>query len=107
MLKQLAPPVRTLDTRTVRSPIKVKDPIYNTPEFMAWRAAVIERAGHRCQAVDQRGMRRTKARPDHRMYADHIIELRDGGAVLDLSNGQCLSHHTLKTVAARARRLRG
>jgi signal transduction histidine kinase len=43
------------------------------------------------------------------MYADHIIELRDGGQPFDLNNGQCLcaSHHELKTMQARARRLKG
>jgi hypothetical protein len=42
------------------------------------------------------------------MYADHIVELRDGGALLDLNNGQCLcgSHHEIKTMTARAHRLK-
>jgi hypothetical protein len=41
------------------------------------------------------------------MFADHIVELKDGGAAFDVANGQCLcgSHHTLKTNAERARRM--
>lgn len=95
-----------MDTRTTRLSPKVKDAVYTTPEFRAWRAQVMARAGARCEAVDDHGHRCTKASPDHRMYADHIIELRDGGAVHDVNNGRCLcrSHHELKTIAARMRR---
>jgi 5-methylcytosine-specific restriction enzyme A len=106
-LRTLGPRIRTINSGTVRLPPKQMDPVYNTPEYQAWRAVVVQRAGHRCEAVDN-GHRCSRARPDHRMYADHIIELRDGGALLDPSNGQCLcaSHHELKTVFARARRLK-
>jgi hypothetical protein len=43
------------------------------------------------------------------MFADHIREIGDGGAPFDLANGQCLcgAHHTRKTTATRAKRLRG
>lgn len=107
-LRTLTPLVRALDTRTSKLPPRQMDPVYSTPEFQAWRAQVVARAGGRCEAVDH-GHRRTKARPEHRMYADHIKELRDGGSVLDLNNGQCLyrSHHELKTIEARIRRLKG
>jgi 5-methylcytosine-specific restriction protein A len=106
-LRTLAPLVRTLDTRTTRPSPRQMDPVYNKPEFQLWRARVVERAGYRCEAVDN-GDRCSKAQPEHRVYADHIIELRDGGQPFDLNNGQCLcaSHHEKKTVAARARRLR-
>src|SRR5262245_62963590 len=59
-----------------------------------------------CEATDNYGNRCPKAEPHHRMYADHIIELRDGGSLLDLSNGQCLcgSHHELKSAAVRVQR---
>lgn len=42
------------------------------------------------------------------MFADHIVERRDGGAELDLANGRCLcgSHHSRVTAAARVRRQR-
>jgi 5-methylcytosine-specific restriction protein A len=37
------------------------------------------------------------------MFADHIVELKDGGLLLDLRNGQCLcgAHHEIKTVQAK------
>ena len=108
-LRTLTPLVRAFDTRTTRLPPRQKmDPIYSTPEFQAWRSHVVARAGGRCEAVDYHGHRCMRARPDHRMYADHIIELRDGGQPFDLNNGQCLcaSHHEIKTIAVRAKRLK-
>jgi 5-methylcytosine-specific restriction endonuclease McrA len=61
---------------------------------------VVARAGHRCQRC---------GRMNCRLYADHIVERKDGGAVLDPSNGQalCASCHALKTSHARAERHRG
>src|SRR4249920_3540681 len=107
-LRSLTPVVRTLDTRTTPLPPKQADPIYQSPEFKAWRAAVVGRAGGRCEAVDKDGRRCSKAFPEHRMYADHVVELRDGGSAFDPRNGQCLcaSHHELKTLATRASRMK-
>jgi len=108
-LRTLGPLIRHTDTRPVRLPPKQVDNFYNTPEFAAWRAAVIHRAEGRCETVDKYGNRCVKAKPKHRVYADHIVELRDGGVPLDLNNGQCLcaSHHQIKTMAMRNRRLKG
>jgi hypothetical protein len=110
-LRTLGPLVRSADTRTARPPLKPpppkwKNPIYDSPEFRAWRAKVVARAGAQCEAMDDYGNRCPKAQPHHRMYADHIIELKDGGALLDLNNGQCLcsSHHELKSAVVRAQR---
>src|SRR5262245_3532030 len=105
-LKSLPSVVRTLDIRTTKLPPKQKDPIYNTPEFQKWRARVIARAGGRCEYRDQHDTRCTKAKPMHRVVADHIVELRDGGQAFDVTNGQCLcdAHHQLKTMQARYRR---
>ena len=102
----LQPAVRTLDTRTIKRPSKLLDPFYNTPAFAAFRIEVINRAGRRCEHVDNQGQRCTKAWPNHRVYADHIIELRDGGPPFDIRNGQCLcaSHHESKTFLARQHR---
>jgi|SRR6516165_6420259 hypothetical protein len=114
-LRTLAPLVRTLDTRTTRplpgpaaisQRFKKADPFYAAPEFRAWRASVVARAGGRCEAITH-GYRCTKAQPAHRMFADHIVELRDGGAPFDLANGQCLCgpHHLMKTAQTRRDRL--
>ena len=100
------PIARTFDNRVVQPERKSADAVYTSPAYVAWRKIVVTRAGYRCQAVDD-GRRCTKAAPEHRLFADHIRELNDGGAIHDPANGQCLcgSHHTVKTWAARARRL--
>lgn len=108
MVRTLKPALQTMDTRTVRSPEKRADPFYLTPEYRAWRAKVIAKAGRRCEDVDQAtGQRCTKAEPKHRMFADHIVEVKDGGAPYDTSNGKCRcgSHHTTKTAKVRAERM--
>jgi hypothetical protein len=105
-LRNLQPVLRKADTRTVAAPAKVKDTVYDSPEFIRWRSAVLRRAGYRCEALDHRGYRCSKARPHDRLYADHIVELSDGGSLTDPRNGQCLcaSHHQVKTQAERAKR---
>ncbi|TPM41555.1 HNH endonuclease [Mesorhizobium sp. B2-3-4] len=105
-IKTMAPAIRSIDTRAVKVAPKVADAELQSAEYRQWRNAVYRRAGYRCEAMDN-GHRCTKAAPTHRMFADHIVERRDGGALLDAANGQCLcgSHHSRKTVAARAARL--
>ena len=94
-----------IDGRRVQAPPKVAATIYHTSEYQIWREAVIARAGGRCEAVDD-GRRCWKSSPRARMFADHKVELRDGGAAYDPANGECLcgSHHTAKTAVARAAR---
>jgi 5-methylcytosine-specific restriction enzyme A len=108
-VRKLTPFIRhTVDARAVRPQAKTADPFYLTQEYRAWRMKVIRNAGRRCQAIEDTGRRCTKAEPYHRMFADHIVELRDGGAPYDLANGMCVcgSHHTAKTMRARAERMR-
>jgi 5-methylcytosine-specific restriction protein A len=101
----LPPRIGTADTRRLKPPPKRADPELLTEQYRAWRAEVLRRAGYRCQWIEH-GQRCTKAAPHHRVFADHVVEREDGGALLDLSNGQCLcgSHHTTKTAGARAKR---
>lgn len=105
-LKALRPRLATLDLRRVRGPDKEADDIYSTPEYRRWRQQVIDLAGNRCEAKLDTGKRCWRAEPAYRMFADHIIELKDGGAAFDTHNGQCLcgSHHVTKTNVARAAR---
>ncbi len=86
------------DTRTALPPAKLPDPHYGSTAHRDWRAAVLARAGHACQRCGRLGVR---------LFADHVVELRDGGAALDVTNGQalCGACHTSKTVAARAARM--
>ena len=106
-VRTLPPLFRTLDGRTTPL-LKDDDRAYRTPAYREWRAAVVGRAGGQCEANDDDGFRCTRAWPEHRMFADHIHELRDGGSVLDLNNGQCLcaSHHRRKTIEAQVRRIK-
>jgi 5-methylcytosine-specific restriction protein A len=105
----LQPRIAVADLRTARAPDKKADPHYLTSEHRAWRAMVIRRAGGRCQHIDALGQRCTASEASgQRMFADHIVELQDGGSPLDPANGMalCGHHHTLKTNAERARRHR-
>lgn len=92
------PRLASADLRTARQPVKRAASHYRTPEHQDWRAAVIRRAGGVCQACGRTGSR---------LFADHIVELKDGGAATDLANGQalCGSCHTTKTARERAARL--
>ena len=98
-LRMMRPAIRSADLSIAKLPPKTADPHYLTPEHRAWRAAVIARAGGVCEWPGC-------GRREPRMFADHIRERKDGGAELDLSNGQCLcgKHHSLKTARARAER---
>jgi 5-methylcytosine-specific restriction protein A len=107
-LRTSRPSIRTFDHRVVKPSPKAVDADYLRPEHKQWRAKVIAAASGRCQWVEY-GARCDKAAPTHRMFADHIVELQDGGSPYDVTNGQCLcgQHHTLKTTRQRAHRLRG
>jgi 5-methylcytosine-specific restriction enzyme A len=65
-------------------------------EHAQWAAAVKKRAGYACEKC---------GRHDVRMFADHIVEVADGGS-FDLNNGQCLcgSCHTKKTIEQKKKR---
>jgi 5-methylcytosine-specific restriction protein A len=87
---------------TLKPRPKAADAELQTAEYRAWRNGVFKRAGGRCQVPGC-------GRSEPRMFADHVIERRDGGALLDPANGMlmCGSHHSLKTAAKRAERMHG
>lgn len=76
-------------------------PFYQSPEWTALRAAVIAERGKRCEAegCGHSGF----------VIADHIVEIRDGGAKLDKSNIRllCARCHGKKTALAKRRRTEG
>ena len=107
-LNTLGARVTTLDTRTVKPQPKQTDPHYLSPEHRVWRQTVCDRAGWRCEWIDESGQRCAKAAPQHRMFADHKKERQDApDAELDPTNGWCLcgAHHSLKTAREREKRL--
>lgn len=105
---KLPPLVKTLPSAFASVQRQVGRDWYQTPEHKAWRIAVLKRAGWRCQAIGISGERCKNAAPDHRLYADHIVEIEDGGSPTNLGNGQCLchAHHTMKTALMRSERAR-
>jgi len=105
-LKTMQPRLLTVDTRTVKPPSKKADAELQTLEHKGWAREVKRRAGWRCEWIET-GHRCTKTAPEHRMFADHVQERRDGGERLDPKNGRCLcgSHHALKTAQERAIRM--
>jgi len=98
----IASRIIALDTLSARSPLKTAEPIYTTREYAEWRRIVISRAHGRCQDPSCKHPNRYGIR----LFADHVIELKDGGAPFDPSNGlaRCGSCHTIKTVAERSKR---
>jgi hypothetical protein len=73
---------------------------YQSSEHQRWSSEVKRHDRYTCQKCGAH---------DVRLIADHIIEIDDGGASLDVSNGMtlCISCHNRKTAqAARARRWR-
>jgi 5-methylcytosine-specific restriction enzyme A len=89
---------------------KVAQGIYSDPRFKAFREIVLKRAGYRCEHIDPETKQRCpKASPQHRLVADHKIELKDGGDPFDPSNGQChcIQHNTRKGIQSRIARHHG
>jgi 5-methylcytosine-specific restriction protein A len=97
-LATLKPRLATADLRAVKPEPKRADAELQTPEHRRWRAQGLARAGHRCEDCGRSGVR---------LYADHIIERRDGGALYDPENCRirCPSCHQSKTYAERAKRI--
>jgi len=101
-IKTLPPMARPLLTKPAT---KIKDDVYKTVEYKAWRLAVMTRDGWRCQWRDG-AVRCDKRAPAYRLYADHITEIVDGGHPHDVSNGRvlCDVHHKVKGARAKAAR---
>ena len=97
------PPRIALAPQRVRSPEKAADPVYSSPEWRALLSEIIVRRGRRCE---QCGAARDDAGAPVKIYGDHIVELRDGGSLLDPANVQflCAECHGRKTAAIRAAR---
>lgn len=95
------------DHRRVRPAEKVADPFYQSPEWEAARLKALQRAKFRCEATVENGQRCPKRTPGERIFVDHRVERRDGGADLDQENLWCLCshHHASKTIAERTKRM--
>ena len=98
-LTNLSPRLAPIDTRTSLPPAKQADAHYHSPEHRAWAAEGARLAGGVCQECGRSGVR---------LFADHIHELRDGGAPFDPANRlmRCGACHSRKTAAVRAARMK-
>ncbi len=83
-------------------PEKVGDPFYASKPWRALMAELFRERGYRCEDPTCKG-----GAPSRKIYGDHIVELRDGGAPLDKRNVllRCASCHGRKTAAERAKRM--
>lgn len=100
MKLRCAPPrLATAETRRVIPAPKTALPFYSSPEWKALMRQIIAERGRRCEWP---GCGRTGCR----IFGDHIVEVKDGGALLDPANVMllCGSHHSLKTAQARKER---
>jgi 5-methylcytosine-specific restriction protein A len=104
--QKLGPP------RSVKVKPKEKraESFYLSPEWRALMDTIIaERFGDRAHAKCEDPECRTPYRIGIRIFGDHIIERKDGGAPLDKRNilCRCGSCHTRKTMSERAKRYQG
>lgn len=97
LLTCLKPLVGVLDTSIAKEPPKRADGFYTSLE---WRALMKEIKAERPNCCERCG------RTGTRLFGDHVVELKDGGAPLDKRNVQllCGSCHTAKTAQERAKR---
>jgi 5-methylcytosine-specific restriction endonuclease McrA len=102
-LGSIKPKLKAAEFRTVIPRAKQVDSELRTSAHERWRKLVLDRAGWRCQAP---GCGRQGGRGGVRLFADHIVERKDGGAPLDPENGMalCASCHGFKTARERAKR---
>jgi 5-methylcytosine-specific restriction enzyme A len=102
-LSRLKPRLAAAPSR-IRPPAKVVDPFYDSPEWRTLVARIISSRGRRCE---QCGRTHDEAGQPIRVYADHIVEIKDGGPLLDPTNVQlkCGPCHGAKTQAERTKRL--
>jgi 5-methylcytosine-specific restriction enzyme A len=106
VIRQQPPRITTATTRITAARPKETLPFYRIQEWVRLVARIIAKRGRRCEGGECKRINRSLR--GERIFADHIIEIQDGGALLDEENikllcGSC--HHT-KTLQERARRMR-
>jgi len=89
-----------------RPPKKMADDFYHSSEWRALINQIIRRRGRICQDPSHDP---ANPRMGIRIFGDHILEIRSGGAKLDPNNVmlRCGACHSRKTASARRDRLQG
>lgn len=96
-MKVVTPRIGRVEQRRLKPAAKKADPFYQSREWRELVARLIAERGRRCQECGA---------SSGRIYADHVMELRDGGAPLDPTNIRllCAACHAAKTsIAMKAR----
>lgn len=98
-LQTLRSKLQTLQPKLTQ-PQKQADPFYLSPAWREARAMCLVRFGNQCIKC---------GRTNTRLFVDHIVELKDGGAPLSQDNLEplCGSCHTAKTAKAKNSRITG
>ena len=96
---------RSVQPRSKQGTLKVADPLYGAAVWVALRQRLLRERGAHCESPLCTSPHRGA---DGVIYADHIVELADGGAPLDERNVQllCRSCHKIKTAYTRGERAR-
>jgi 5-methylcytosine-specific restriction enzyme A len=96
-LKTLQPRLTARDNRVKTQKQMGGDPFYQTHEYKSWRAAVLRRAGFRCEDPDHPANLR-RSGPQARCVADHIAPRRQGGDDFGPGICRCWTCHRRKTI---------
>ena len=101
-LRMLRPRLTVANTYHVALPPKKADAFYLSPEWRGLLASIIAKRGRRCEDPSCP----SPHPPIERIYGDHIVELKDGGAPLDERNIllRCAVAHGRKTAIERGKR---
>src|SRR5262249_39350159 len=104
-LRAFAPRLRTHTTTRLKAPRSEGSahPLYGSREWRLLANRIKRERGNRCEDPEHwPGHPRTGVR----IYADHVVELSDGGAALDERNIllRCPRCHSRKTMIERAKR---
>lgn len=104
IVRNVSPVVRSLSMRAAEPPVKQTAAIYRSPEWRSLVATIVAQRGRICEDPHCDG--RTHRR-GMRVFADHVIELKDGGPAFDPGNImlRCGASHSLKTARVRAARM--
>lgn len=102
-LKTLRPRLALIETRKLKPPDKVAESFYLSPEWRALIRHIIHVRGRRCEDPNCKTPHRGVGQ---RIFGDHIVERKDGGAELDQRNVmlRCSPCHGRKTAAERGKR---
>src|SRR5213075_2365396 len=94
-MKTLGPRIKPAPSR-VRAPDKQALPFYLSPEWRGLMARLLKERGRVCQHC---------GRTECRIFGDHRIELKDGGAALDPRNIELCAVSVTASILRRLRRL--